>query len=46
MTPREWAGKTVKDLEVKRKLKSEGERQAKSYSFENIEKVKKRCNSR
>ena len=46
MTPKEWKDKTVKDIELRKKLRAEGERQAKSYNFENIIKVKKRCNGR
>ncbi len=46
MTPKEWREKTVKDIALRKELKAEGERQAKSHSFENMKKVKKRCNGR
>ncbi|EKQ52419.1 MULTISPECIES: hypothetical protein [unclassified Clostridium] len=44
MTPQEWRNKTVSDIEKKRKLKLEGEKQAKNYSFENMKKVQRRLN--
>jgi hypothetical protein len=44
MTPQEWRDKTVKDIAETRKRRAEGERQAKSYSFENMKKVLRRLN--
>lgn len=44
MTPQEWREKTVKDIELKRKLKAEGEKQAKNFSFESMQKVQRRLN--
>jgi|GEM_PF-6494540 len=44
MTPKEWTDKTIKDLTLKRKLKLEGEKEAKNYSFENMHKVQRRLN--
>lgn len=44
MTPQEWRDKTVKDIAAVRKLRAEGEKQAKNYSFENMRKVQRRLN--
>jgi hypothetical protein len=42
MTPKEWADKTIKDIERKRELKKQGERQAQAYSIDNMHKVQRR----
>ncbi len=44
MTPQEWTDKTVKDIAERRKLKSEGKKQAQDYTFENMLKVQRRIN--
>jgi hypothetical protein len=44
MTPQEWKDKTVKDIAAMRKRKTEGEKQAKEYSFDNMRKVQRRIN--
>lgn len=42
MTPKEWADKTKKDIERKRALRKEGERQAQAHSIGNMHKVQRR----
>jgi hypothetical protein len=44
MTPQEWRDRTIKDIELKRKHKLEGEKQAKNFSFESMQKVQRRLN--
>ncbi|NOW92357.1 hypothetical protein BCD91_004380 [Clostridium beijerinckii] len=44
MTPQEWREKTVRDIELKRKKKLEGQKQAKNFSFESIMRVQRRLN--
>ena len=42
MTPKEWADKTIKDIERKRSLRKEGERQAQAHGIANMHKVQRR----
>ena len=42
MTPKEWADKTVKDIDRRRALKKEGEKQAMAHSIANMHKVQRR----
>lgn len=44
MTPQEWRDKTVKDISAMRKRRSEGEKQARNFSFESMQKVQRRLN--
>lgn len=46
MSPKELAEKTIKDIAIKRKRIEEGKKQAKDYSFQNMEKTKRRSNGR
>lgn len=46
MTPRELKDKTVRDIQIRRKRRDEGKKQAINYSFENMNKVQKRCSSK
>lgn len=46
MTPQEWKDKTIKDLATKRKRSLEGKKQAQMHSFENMNKIQRRCYGR
>jgi hypothetical protein len=46
MSPKELAEKTIKDIAIKKKRTEEGKKQAKDYSFQNIEKTRRRNNGR